>query len=81
MRYSSKMQLKKHPVSLNIYAELSRKDYQKILNGELEICVPYGVNMRNKAGSRGLFFECDNEDVVKELIIGLEASQISWQEN
>ena len=70
----------KKTVALNIYAELSRKNYQQILNNELEICVPYGVKMRNKGGSRVLFFECEDEDAVKELIDGLDASEISWQE-
>jgi len=27
-----------------------------------------------------LFFECEDEDAVKELIDGLDASEISWQE-
>jgi len=71
---------KKEPV-LSIYAELSRNDYQQIMNGELEVCLPYGVTMKNKAGSRGLFFQCANEDVAKTLIAGLEASGVAWQED
>ena len=70
----------KKVIALNIYAELSQKNYQRVLNNELEICVPYGVKMRNKVDSRGLFFECADEDVVKELIDGLDASEIPWQE-
>ena len=79
-KIGKKKKAKREPV-LNIYAELSRKDYRQILNGELEICVPYGVRMSNRAGSRGLFFECDDEDAVKILIDGLDASYVSWQEN
>ena len=66
---------------LNIYAELTRKQYEQVLNDEVAICVPYGTAMRNKAGSRGLFFRCDNESTTQELIEGLEESGIPWQEN
>ena len=72
---------KKEPESLNIYAELSKKKYQQIMNDELEVCLPYGVKMANKSGSRCLFFECVDSDAKKTLIDGLEASGLSWQEN
>ena len=71
---------KKEPV-LSIYAELSKRDQRAILNNELEICLPYGVKMQNAYGTRGLFFECVDEDTVKMLIEGLEASGLAWQEN
>ena len=66
---------------LNIYAELNKKQYRQVLEGDAEICVPNGVEMINKAGSRALFFECEDEEGVEELIMGLEASGISWQED
>jgi len=70
----------KAPV-LNIYAELSRKHYQQIMNDEIEVRLPPGVSMKNRAGSRGLFFECVDEETTKVLIDGLEASGIHWQED
>jgi len=66
---------------MEFYAELSKKDYQDILDGKVTICVPEGVTMKNMAGSRALFFECDDEDIVKLLVEGLEASGVSWQGN
>jgi len=75
-----KSQQNERPV-LNIYAELSICRYRQILNGELSLCVPYGTKTRNKAGSRVLFFECDSEEVTQELIDGLDASSVPWQEN
>jgi len=75
------MKKKSESESLNIYAELSRKNYQQIMNDELEVSLPYGVKMKNKCGSRGLFFECVDGDAKETLIDGLEASGVSWQEN
>lgn len=72
---------KKSTEVLNIYAELSKKNYQQIMDDELEVCLPYGVKMTNRCGSRGLFFECDDKDAKSVLIDGLEASGVSWQEN
>ena len=72
---------KEKPVALKIYAELNRKNYQQILNDELEISVPHGVKMKNKVGSRGLFFECTDEESAQMLMDGLDASGICWQEN
>ena len=79
-RKKNKSQQNKKQV-LNIYAELSIRQYRQILNGELGLCVPYGTKMINKSGSKGLFFECDSEEVTKKLIDGLDASGVPWQEN
>ena len=75
-----KNEKKTNPV-LNIYAVLSKNQYEHILNNDLAISVPYGTKMRNKSGSRGLYFECDSESTAKELMDGLDASGVSWQEN
>jgi len=85
-RRGGKESFKKHPSlerepSLSIYAELSRRDYNKILNDELEICVPYGIEMEHGRGSRCLFFECSDVNSRQLLIDGLEASGIPWQED
>ena len=66
---------------MDIYAELSKKQYDKILRCESELCLPHGVRVKNRCGSRGLFFECDSKEIAQELIDGLDASSISWQEN
>jgi hypothetical protein len=66
---------------IEIYAELSKKQYNLIQMGGASIEVPRGVNMKNKAGSRALFFSCDDAEVAKELIEGLNESAIAWQEN
>lgn len=66
---------------IEIYAELSRKQYNLIQDGEAEIEVPHGVSMRNKAGSRALHFICENAEAAKELREGLDESAIAWQEN
>lgn len=66
---------------MEIYAELTKKQYRKILGDEIEICIPFGTSMENVAGSRGLHFECSDYIVAKQLIDGLEASGIAWQDN
>ena len=66
--------------SLEIFAILSKSQYQKVVTGECSISVPNGVQLSNKAGSRNLYFSCDDGDSVKELIDGLDESGISWQE-
>jgi len=66
---------------MEIYAELSRKQYRQVISGEYEICVPHGVVVRNRRGSRAIFFDCDTDDTAKDLIEGLDASAINWQAN
>lgn len=66
---------------MEIYAELSRKQYNAIKTGEVEIQVPDGVSMTNKANSKALFFECEDEETSELLCEGLDNSFISWQKN
>lgn len=66
-------------MSIEIYSELSKRQYESIQRGESCLELPYGVSMFNKKGSRGLYFTCDNEDSAEELIEGLEGSLISWE--
>lgn len=66
---------------VEIYAELNRKQFNQVQNGEAEIMVPLGVTMKNKAGSRALFFQCEDKLIARELEEGLDACYISWQEN
>lgn len=74
------LEKKAHDKSIRIYAELSRKQYDKVLKGEVTMEVPYGVRMHNKRGSRALHFDCDSIEAAKELQDGLENSFIAWQE-
>jgi hypothetical protein len=70
---------KKQSSGIEIYAELSKKQFNLIHNGDATIEVPYGVSMKNKAGSRALHFYCDDDDAAEELREGLNESGISWQ--
>jgi hypothetical protein len=65
--------------SLEIYAELSKKQYNLIQKGYASIEIPNGVTMKNKNGSRSLYFNCENQESYNELIDGLDASGINWQ--
>lgn len=66
---------------IEIFAELTRKQYKLVQSGAATIAVPHGVAMKNKAGSRALNFTCPNRFVAKELEQGLDSSAISWQES
>ena len=66
---------------MEIYAELSKKDYAAVLDGSVSICIPEGVTMKNRSGSRSLHFEFDDKDIGDLLIDGLDASGINWQRN
>lgn len=63
-----------------IYAELTKKQQRQIANGEVDVVVPYGTTLKNKRGSRGLHFVCESVEVAQELKDGLDASDVSWQE-
>ena len=65
--------------SFEIYAELSKIQYGMIQNDEAVLTVPYGVSMKNRAGSRSLYFYCDNKETSQQLTEGLDNSGISWQ--
>jgi len=64
----------------SIYAELSKKQFRMIQEGEVEVEVPFGTTMKNKKGSRGLNFVCENKQAADDLKDGLDASAMSWQE-
>lgn len=66
---------------VEVYAELSKNQYKLIQNGGASIEVPYGVSMKNKAGSRALRFSCVNKEVSDILKEGLDNSGINWQES
>ena len=74
------LEKKAHDKSIRVYAELSRKQYDKVLKGEFTMEVPYGVRMSNKRGSRALHFDCESVEAAQELQEGLDNSFIAWQE-
>ena len=65
---------------IEIYAALSRRQYNEIQSGYAEIEIPSNIEMMNKSGSRSLYFSCYGKKAAKELVDGLDASSIAWQE-
>ena len=65
--------------SITIYAELNRKQYGMLIDGDARIEIPYGTTFHNKSGRRQLWFTCEDEEVAKELEEGLDESGINWQ--
>lgn len=63
---------------MTIYAELSKNQYKKILSKEYTLEVPEGVTMKNSAGSRGLYFYCDNEELGEIMQNALDADGINY---
>jgi hypothetical protein len=66
-------------MNLEIYAELTRKQYKDIVGGNVGIEIPDGVTMKNPKGSRGLHFSCQDEVIAKMLMDALDEDGISWQ--
>lgn len=66
-------------MDFEIYTELSRKQLKKIQSGELYICLPDGVKMINKNGSRSLYFYCEDENIFTQLVEGIEGSGLNWE--
>jgi hypothetical protein len=66
---------------IEVYAELSKKQYKQIQAGEAYLQVPSGVDMKNRAGSRALYFYCNDEETAELLKEGLDDSFIAWQDN
>ena len=66
---------------MDFYAEISRKQLSLIESGDLEFCLPDGVTMKWKSGSRACYFTCDSKEDSKELMDGLDASNVNWQES
>ena len=74
----NKISAKEGPV--DVYAELSKKQYTSIINGDVSIVIPYGVKMRNEKGSRCLYFTCEDKEIAEVLVDALDDDQINWQE-
>jgi len=70
--------MQKTSENLNIYAELTKKQFNLLLNGDAEIEIPHGTSMKHRKGSRQLWFECSSKEIVNELTDGLDASGINW---
>ena len=65
---------------ITIYAILTRKQYYMVTGGRATLVIPSGVSMKNKTGSRALFFECENRDLAETMEDALDVDGISWQE-
>ena len=77
--YSDRNSEKKIDKQIEIYAELSKSQLKKISDGDVYMEFPHGTTVNYRNGSRGINIVCDNDDVVKELTEGLDASFINWQ--
>ena len=79
--YLKEMESENHvPSEIAITAQLNHRNYNSVVSGEMAVEVPAGVHFFNKAGSRTLEFVCEDEKIAEELIYGLEASGIPWDE-
>ena len=65
---------------VEIYAEISKKQYRQIESGEYGIQVPKGVSMKHRAGSRALTFFCDTRELADVMEEALDESYVNWQE-
>ena len=66
---------------MEIYAELSRKQLKSVEGGDMEFCLPEGVSLSRRRGSRACYFKCADETALMDLISGLDACWITWQDN
>lgn len=64
-------------ISLEIYAELSKKQYSNVSQGLSEIIIPRGVTMSSV--KRSLHFKCENEELAIVMKEALDNSGINWQ--
>jgi len=65
---------------IEIYAVLSKNQYYMVQSEEAELELPNNTEMTNRAGNRGLYITCYGKKAATELVEGLEASEIPWQE-
>lgn len=75
------MEASQQSSTIVITAQLNHHDYNSVIDGELAVEVPSGVAMLNRAGSRSLEFVCSDEKAAEELVAGLEASGMPWDED
>ena len=67
---------------MEIYAELSKKTFEKIQNGKVDFSLPNGVELLKHSKGRFLYFECGNEDEdIKEFGNFLDDRGINWQKS
>ena len=66
------------PVERVVFARLNKKQYQQVVGGSHEMVIPEGVSMRNRAGTRGLYFTCDDKKSFKLITDALDADMIEW---
>lgn len=76
-RYRKLFDKEANNISLEIYAELSKKQYDNVSQGLSEIVIPRGVTMSSV--KRSLHFKCENEELAIAMKEALDNSGINWQ--
>ena len=66
---------------MEIYAEITKKQLRDIESGKLKIPDIEGVDITNKKGTRGFFFDCEGQYSFEATVEFLDSLAISWQEN
>jgi len=64
---------------MEVYAEISRKIFNRVEAGELRFCLPDGVSFSRRLGSRSCFFECEYKEAFDILTEALDDAGIQWQ--
>jgi len=66
---------------MEIYAEISRKQLQKVQGGTMKLPVSAGITCKRKEGSRCCYFEVDTQSAFQQLEDYLDGAAILWQIN
>jgi len=65
---------------VEIYAELTKKQFNGLCTGELIMRLPSGSTVKHKPGKRRMTIMCSDKDLAKIVEDGLDTSGIIWQE-
>jgi len=64
---------------MEAYAEITKKDLERMEKGDMCFSFPRGIEMKRRKGSRALFLSC-SEEVDDTLIDFLDQNNLCWQE-
>lgn len=65
---------------IEIYAEFSNSDMEKLQSGEYDLEVPEGTVVGHVNGTRRFVFTCVNSDIAGLVKDALDEDGINWQE-
>jgi hypothetical protein len=65
---------------VEIYAELSKKQFKDLCSGEIVMQLPSGSSFRHREGSRAVSISCADREIADMIESGLDLSGVSWQE-